>query len=430
MASSPQDRRQLGGPKPQPRPRPAYWMILLALLALLLAMGWVLWRAAREGRYGGRGGLPPLVRLAREIGPGGRVPGDPYIGSRVCAECHPGEYALFTRSGHALTFRAASDRRLTEELAGVSVADPEHPAVRWTYEKPDGQFQIDREEAGKIEKFVVDYALGSGHHATTFVTVLNLDPLRVFEHRLTHYTREGTLGITPGQAAHEEKPGNRPDGCELSVQESRKCLNCHVTQLSASDPAAFDPTTVIPAVTCERCHGPGRAHVEVARRGADESELSLPMGPGRWTVQSQLELCGRCHRHPSRVPPSQLNPDDPFLARFQPVGLSQSRCFKATSSSLSCVSCHDPHARASSDMAGYERVCVGCHRLSPAQPALEAGKASSDSASRGSICPVSPSTGCVPCHMPRVDSGQHVLFTDHWIRVRPHATAAGPGSEP
>ena len=402
-------------------------MMLLALLAMLLAMGWVFWRAAREGQFGRGGGLPPSVRLARDVPAGGRISGDPYIGSRACAECHPGEYALFTRSGHALTFRAASDRRLTDELAGKSVLDPVRPAVRWSYEKHDGRFQIGREEAGKIEKFVVDYALGSGHHATTFVTVLNLDPPRILEHRLTYYTREGTLGITPGQAAQEEKPGNKPEGRVLTQQESRKCLNCHATQLSAADPEALDPTTMIPSVACERCHGPGRAHVEAARRGADERTLSMPMGPQRWTVLSQLQLCGKCHRHPSRVPPNQLNPDEPMLARFQPIGLSQSQCFKETGGALSCVSCHDPHARASSNAGDYEKVCMGCHRPSPAQPAFRAEKASGPGTLPGSVCPVSPASGCISCHMPRVDSGQHVLFTDHWIRVRPHATAAEPG---
>ena len=179
------------------------------------------------------------------------------------------------------TFRAASERRLTDELAGVSVADPERPDVRWSYKKRDGRLLIDRDEGGKIEKFVVDYALGSGHHATTFVTVMNLDPPRLLEHRLTHYTDEGILGITPGQAAHEPKPGNKPEGCELNEQDSRKCLNCHATQLSAADPAAFDPTTMIPAVTCERA-AMGRAGRTWRRLGGPRMPraFSMPMGSG------------------------------------------------------------------------------------------------------------------------------------------------------
>ncbi len=276
---------------------------------------------------------------------------------------------------------------------------------------------ISPQEARKIERFVVDYALGSGHHATTFVTVLDLDPPKILEHRLTYYTREGTLEVTPGQAVGKEMPGTTPAGREVRARETLKCFGCHATQLSAHSVVELDPFLMIPSVTCERFHGPGRAHVEAARRGAGAEDLSMPMGLEGWTVQSQLELCGGCHRHPSRVPPEQLNANDPALARFQPIGLSQSRCFKESEGRLSCVSCHDPHARSSSDPAIYERVCLSCHEMPRKGTTGETGHEMSHLAAT-SVCPVSPTRGCVACHMPGVDSGQYVLFTDHWIRVR------------
>ena len=84
---------------------------------------------------------------------------------------------------------------------GRTVADPEQPSVRWSYAKQKGEFSAERQEQGRIERLVIDYVrLGSGYHATTFVTVLGLDPPRILEHRLTHYTRGDTLKITPGQA--------------------------------------------------------------------------------------------------------------------------------------------------------------------------------------------------------------------------------------
>src|SRR5689334_892998 len=64
---------------------------------------------------------------------GGRLTSGPYAGSRVCAECHPGEFAHFTRSGHAQTLRKAVESTLARRLAGRSVADPEQPGVTWTY---------------------------------------------------------------------------------------------------------------------------------------------------------------------------------------------------------------------------------------------------------------------------------------------------------
>jgi hypothetical protein len=396
-----------------PRARP---IVALGILVILLAGLWVVWNADRNMRFDGRGGLSAYLDIARDLPPEGRYAGDPYIGSKACAECHPGEYALFTGSGHALTFRKAPQRRVTEVLAGTSAADPEKQGVRWTYAKKNGQFLIGREEAGKLEERVVDYALGSGHHATTFVTVLDLDQLKILEHGLTYYTREHELKPTPGQDTEDKDTRSTPWGRELQGRAARKCFRCHATQLSAHDDTVVDPRSMIPGVACERCHGPARAHVAAARRGAFEKDLSMPMGPGSWTAESQFELCGKCHRHPSRVPPDKLAEDEPVLARFQPVGLSQSKCFKGSGVSFTCVSCHDPHARSTSDPAGYEKVCLSCHGP-PGHGA--AGMHSRDTPEvTATACPVSPARGCLPCHMPKVDSGQHVLFTDHWIRVQ------------
>jgi hypothetical protein len=405
------------GPSQRPGTPRARRTILLGLLATFLAVAWVGWNARQNGRFDGRGGLSPYLRISRDLPLSGRFPGDPYIGSKACAECHPGEYALFTKSGHALTFRPAAERRLTDQLAGLSVADPDQSDVSWRYEKKDEQFLIGREEGGKIERMVVDYALGSGHHATTFVTVLDLEQPRILEHRLTYYTRGGAFGKTPGQTSEGPYRRQTPWGCEVTSREGRKCFRCHATQLSTHDDSVIEPAMMIPGVTCERCHGPARAHVSAARPGAGESELIMPMGLGRWTAESQLEFCGRCHRHPSRVPPERLTADDPALARFQPIGISQSRCFQGSRGAFSCVSCHDPHARSISDPVFYEQICMSCHQAADARPTETSDHEPSASAT-GSICPVSPARGCVSCHMPKVDSGQHVLFTDHWIRVR------------
>jgi hypothetical protein len=120
-------------------------------------------------------------------------------------------------------------------------------------------------------------------------------------------------------------------------------------------------------------HGPGRAHVAAARRGGADAELALPFGPDRWTAESRLTVCGACHRHPSEAGSFVNRPEETHLVRFQPVGLMQSRCYKESGGAFSCVTCHDPHARASSNRAVYDLVCLSCHQSggSTAAPALE-----------------------------------------------------------
>ena len=108
--------------------------------------------------------------------------------------------------------------------------------------------------------------------------------------------------ITPGQAVDSRASAVTPHGHELAANEARKCFRCHTTQMSARGGQQNDEATMIPNISCERCHGPGRAHVLKARRGASESELSLPFGPDGWTADTQMKLCGECHRHPVGSP--------------------------------------------------------------------------------------------------------------------------------
>jgi predicted CXXCH cytochrome family protein len=170
--------------------------------------------------------------------------------------------------------------------------------------------------------------------------------------------------------------------------------------LSDVGPKRFDAETMIPTVTCERCHGPARAHVEAARRG--ETSLAMPFGAGRETAELEMKLCGHCHRLPEMAPPGAVRVDNHELARFQPVGLMQSACWKGTKGELRCTTCHDPHTRTSNDLVRYENGCLRCHDAAPER-----------------ICSISPTpkSGCVGCHMPKRDAGQGILFTDHWIRI-------------
>jgi hypothetical protein len=345
----------------------------------------------------------------------------------VCAGCHPGEAALHDRSGHARTLRRAVKRTISRRLDGTTVPDPEQPETHWSFHLLDGRFRIERRGHDQTSHWVVDYAFGSGRHATTFVTLTDPTVPKLLEHRLTYYTARQALDVTPGQGAHIRSADIKRHGREPSPQEARKCFRCHSTELSAHGDERIDESTMIASVSCERCHGPGRAHVEAARGDAPNPELALPLGPGRDSAEAQLKLCGACHRHPSRAHPGDITEDDPRLARFQPVGLMQSKCYLKSGGALSCVTCHDPHARASADRQSYEAACLHCHV--PGSPAAGSGRPD-EATSSGRSCPVSPAERCVECHMPRVDSGQHVLFTDHWIRVRKGGVPASPKDLP
>jgi hypothetical protein len=408
-------------------------VVALGLAAIVAAALWLVVTARRARPVGGRSSGLRLLTFDRPFPAQGRFASDPYIGSRVCAECHPGEAALHSRSGHALTLRPAARWAAARRLDGMTVADPELPEVRWSYRYRDGRLSIARRAGNQVEECLAEYAFGSGHHATTFVSVIDPTIPAILEHRLTYFTSERVLALTPGHETKPPPPGLTPHGGVPPPRDARSCFACHATQVSARERPGIDEATMIPNVSCERCHGPGRAHVAAARRGAAESELALPLGPDRWTAAELLQSCGACHRHPAGPRPEQIRPDDPTLARFQPIGLMLSRCYRQSAGALHCLTCHDPHARASSNRAGYDAVCLECHG-GPAR----AAESTPSPPTAGVACSVSPGSRCVECHMPRVavDSGRHILLSDHWIRIRrpggPIATdrTAAPKTDP
>jgi hypothetical protein len=308
--------------------------------------------------------------------------------------------------------RAAAKTSLARRLSGATFADPETPGASWTYNLAAGRFSIERREAGKAEPFQIDYAFGSGRHATTFVTLTDRTPDRptMLEHRLTVFAHQGMPDITPGQgqARRSGIQGVGPSGRSYLTQQTLKCFDCHTTSTSDRGPLVLDETTMIPNVGCERCHGPGKTHVEAAGRGAGDDVLKMPFGLGSSSAADEMRLCGECHRLPETVGSDMIRPGNSGLVRFQPVGLIQSACYQKSDGQLSCSTCHEPHARSSMDIPAYEAICLSCHRGPSRTP-----------------CKVSPATGCVGCHMPLRDASRGMMMFDHWIRSRP-GTAEKP----
>ena len=136
-----------------------------------------------------------------------------YIGSQSCRDCHPGEAAAHAGSGHARTLRPVARTPFPDRLDGVKVVDPEEPAVTWSYRRADGKLAAERTEAGAVERMIIDYAFGSGHHATTFATMTDRtsEQPTMIEHHMTVFavTSDAARDITPGQcwSANMERDG-------------------------------------------------------------------------------------------------------------------------------------------------------------------------------------------------------------------------------
>lgn len=323
----------------------------------------------------------------------------PYVGSAACGQCHRAASRAVAESRHARTFVRAGSIDLNARILAptpTNLPDPIAPARAVHTLKRDGRdIVFESKVGGALYRAIVDYAFGSGDRGLTFVGHDSKNRPR--ELRLSRYADPSGWDVTNGQDA-------RPVSSEgylgkvLTSDQARRCLVCHTTDpRSARDQTG--PTASDRAIGCERCHGPGGHHKTAVENGLPD--LAIAARPKGLSGPEVTRLCGQCHA----VRGLALKPDNPYATRFQADTLTWSRCYVASDGALSCLTCHDPHRDAEHDPAFYTAKCLACH--------------SSPKPTASTVCPVSPKTDCVRCHMPveRVPAVPHTKFTDHFIRV-------------
>ena len=179
-------------------------------------------------------------------------------GPAKCGKCHAAQYEKQSRSRHARALRpiresiwAAPAGGVTDRAFAISY-QPQAESVDVLVSSPSGGISAS-----------LTWAFGAGAQGLTPVGIENG---RYFEHRFSYYSRPNRLARTFGHPARPETAAS-----ELGVPQEPKtifeCFNCHSTGaiFGASGP---DLSEMIPGVTCERCHGPGQAHVSAAETGA------------------------------------------------------------------------------------------------------------------------------------------------------------------
>jgi len=339
---------------------------LLALL--LLAASAVLFVAA-----GCRTPAPPSA-IAPIVASG-------FVGNAACADCHATECRSMAATRHAHTLREATRSALGE------LSPPLGPVPLAGYEiaERNGRFEIARQYPSP-EAHPLEYALGSGKTGMTYVSLVGD---KLLEAKLSYFPHSHAWETTPGQEIPQE--GTTIFGRIRDVTESRRCLSCHAVALSdratVSAPGFY-------GVGCESCHGPGKAHVTAMQSGkAGDIHMERL---GRLSSTKLNDLCGKCHRTLQ-----QIAIDTPMIEethRFQPYGLTRSRCREASQGPLSCLLCHNAHQDSSTDRGHYNAVCLDCHS-GATQPKRAAHSEFASSIKAGRVCPVNATEKCIDCHM-------------------------------
>lgn len=314
-----------------------------------------------------------------------------------CIQCHS-QATEFADTGHAKTLRRASSldsKSLLSMLAEAEGAIAENTEIA----ERNGKLVAMTRSDDTQHELELDWCFGSGTHACTWVSTMpdshgNTD---VLEFRWTWFASTKGFALTPGQ------PKSKGDSCVSALgllfdgPKARRCFSCHSTVLPVTH-SQFDETKIRPGVTCQRCHGPREKHIQT-----DGAFHSPEWGPT--DRMEAVRRCAVCHRLPEEKSPEEIVPDNPEIVRFQPMGLMQSACF--LSSEMRCTTCHDPHRPMGQQDSGGIWQCIQCHNPEVATHTL---------------CGLSKNDNCLDCHMPKVEVGFPVRFTDHWIRVRTPAS--------
>ena len=321
-----------------------------------------------------------------------------FLGPAACAECHPSEASVQPTTSMAKAGALAANskafqahERLSFQL-GPYAYDLTRAGGRTIFSVSDGVRSLSTELA---------WAFGEGEVGETYIFERGG---KYYEGRLSYFPALQALDITPGQPRSTSSGWEEALGRRMDENETHLCFGCHTTASSAGD--RFEPEHLIPGVTCEACHGPGRMHVAAMKAGRVAEGMAHVLNPARLDPIASVDFCGACHRAWADVMESGM--EGIATVRFQPYRLELSRCWGKGDARLTCLACHDPHLPLVRGAASYDSRCLRCH-------ALKGSPARGDHP--GAACPQS-TQDCATCHMPKYEvPGTHTRFTDHRIRV-------------
>jgi Tfp pilus assembly protein PilF len=398
----------------------------IALAAIVVATAATWWAVARAPAPHAPVAAPAPATAAAPR-PRNADPAVAYVGDAACARCHKEVAASFRQHPMGRSMHASDEPDL--DAPAEDAGAPPFQAFGLTYrQERRGARMLQRETrrlgggAGVLERSIeVDWVVGSGTRARSYLFARGD---RLFQSPISWYAKERAFALSPGYGEghlHFERPVNG------------ECMFCHSNR-AAPVPDTLNryrqPMFEGHAIGCERCHGPGRLHVEAQRQAGDTAGPDATIvDPSRLEPALREAVCEQCHLQGRRrvlrrgrapfdyrpglplhdfwsvftAPPGAS--DDDFVGHVEQM--HDSRCYRRSDGRLGCMSCHDPHRKPPPEerVAFFRERCLQCHAD------RGCGLAATERLRR------QPDDDCASCHLPRrpTTNIQHTSITDHRV---------------
>ena len=365
-----------------------------------------------------------------------------YVGSSACRECHPEIWEKYQSHPMAKSFTKVAAAEPIEDYTNKTEFAP--PGYRrYRVEKSTDKVrhhEIMVDQAGEVlydQSVPIAYVFGSGKRGRGYV--IDHDGL-LFKSSISWFSDRREWGLSPDYLPESHRRFER--------RVTGGCLTCHsgLPNFVRNEADRFgNPPLLEEAIGCERCHGPGRKHVEF--RESDSTATDPIVNPRHLDVDRREAICAQCHLHGEvRILQSGRMPHDfrpgerleenwvTFVqsrgtgvtrsgrAASQVEHMVSSTCFKKSDGRMGCISCHDPHFVPShaEKQDYYRQQCLKCHTV----------EACSQPLSLRNQAPYE--DNCVACHMPSVPAENilHRSVADHRIlrESLPEQDEEGSGS--
>lgn len=405
---------------PLRRKRRLLWLLIVVAVVGAVVVAWMHWERSPQLSTENPFPLPPYSE-SRFLNTG---PDAHYIGTAACAACHPKNHRSYLLTAHSQALAEVDpsaeppDGGFDHQLSGRSYRV-------YRRDKQLRHEEVLRNAEGREITRVdvpVRYRIGSGHFTRTYL--IEVEGF-LYESPITWYASRKRWDMSPGYDFRKHWGFDRPILAD--------CVACHAGRAEAVEGTLHRITFHEQVIGCESCHGPGSRHEALHRRSGPvpaEEDLTI-VNPGKLSRARLESVCAACHlsgaasvtlrgRHSGDFRPGMPLTDYRVDYRFEGgkelmtvaghvAQLRQSVCYQQ-SAELTCVTCHDPHAREKprEQAAFYRQKCLSCHSVQACglDPAQRRAQDAADN--------------CLACHMPRGDTEMpHLAFTNHRIERRP-----------